>query len=104
VCQSNAEPDEDFICGHSLGNGSTFLKGTLTVHACHAAGLHAVLGKLFASSASYLEEGMSETRAHGRRILCTLAQQLLPQDQIALLLDRLPRAALVNKVEEVGVY
>lgn len=59
------------------------------------------MSKLFTVAAGYLEEGLLETRMHGKHILLTCAQQLLAEEQLATLLEALPRAAMAKKVKEV---
>ncbi len=62
----------------------------------------ATVSRLLSAAAGYLEEGMSETRAHGKGILCSLARHIVQEDQWAALLDKcVPRASLRRKVEEV---
>lgn len=53
-------------------------------------------------AARCLEEGIAEARAHGKSILCILANDIVPQEQLAAVLDKcVPRASLRRKVEEV---
>ncbi|KAK9906329.1 hypothetical protein WJX75_000099 [Coccomyxa subellipsoidea] len=62
----------------------------------------AIVSRLLSAAAVYLEEGISETRAHGKGILCSFARHILQEDQLPALLDKcVPRASLRIKVEEV---
>jgi hypothetical protein len=66
------------------------------------AAVPAIVSRLLSAAAVYLEEGISETRAHGKGILCSFARHILQEDQLPALLDKcVPRASLRIKVEEV---
>ncbi|CAL8462185.1 g1716 [Coccomyxa elongata] len=64
-------------------------------------GVPVTTNKLLSIAAGYLEEGMADTRMHGKGILCGLAQ-VVPGTQLAALLDKcVAKASLRKKVDEV---
>ncbi|BDA46048.1 probable TOG array regulator of axonemal microtubules protein 1 [Coccomyxa sp. Obi] len=61
----------------------------------------ATMNRLLSVAAGYLEEGMADTRMHGKGILCGLAQTV-PGMQLAAVLDKcVAKASLRRKVDEV---
>lgn len=61
----------------------------------------ATVNRLLVVAAGYLEEGMAETRMHGKGILCGLSQ-VVPGTQLAALLDKcVAKASLRRKVDGV---